>query len=510
MANSTADLGALAVTRAAPTAPQLRLPPRRWSRVFLPVLLIAGFAALALWASWDLVAPPVTVKIVPVRVQTGAVEVVGQELFKANGWVEPLPRPIDVPVETEGMYRVKEVLVNPGDRVVAGKPLVMLDGARAELDVEAAGKRHAKRLAAAKAAHADVKKAEVAVTNAKAAIKLARAECDADANTTAADVAKAEVGVKTAELNAEVEAALWRTKAVTSDVKLRQSQQALEAAKADKRTAEARLAKAIAMGEIRVKQAELAFTTTIADRASLAAKAEEADQEAADAEVEVRRYKLELERTRIVAPVSGVVMALNVRPGSVVGGKDSLPESKGAVVSLYDPKKLQIRVEVPVARFALVRQGSPAEVEVEDVLPGKKLAGCVLYDSHLANISRNSVPVRVELTGDPPSQLRPEMIASVRFLAPPSSSQPRTETVQRIVIPRRLLVTDSDIPQVWVVDPVNGRAELRALDLAPGEKDRTAETVEVVGGLNPTDKLIGTGREKVRAGSRIKVVGEDR
>ena len=142
------------------------------------MILVAGFAALALWASWDLVAPPVAVKVVPVRVQTGTVEVVGQELFKANGWVEPLPRPIDVPVQTEGMYRVKEVLVNPGDRVAAGKPLVLLDDARAELDLEAAGKRHAKRLAAAKAAHADVKKAEVAVANAEAVVKLAKAEGD--------------------------------------------------------------------------------------------------------------------------------------------------------------------------------------------------------------------------------------------------------------------------------------------------------------------------------------------
>jgi hypothetical protein len=78
-------------------------------------------------------------------------------------------------------------------------------------------------------------------------------------------------------------------------------------------------------------------------------------------------------------------------------------------------------------------------VEVEDVMPGKKFAGVVLYDSHLANVSRNSVPVRVELTGDPPPQLRPEMIASVRFLAPPSSGQPKTKTARRIVIPRKLV-----------------------------------------------------------------------
>ena len=126
----------------------------------------------------------------------------------------------------------------------------------------------------------------------------------------------------------------------------------------------------------------------------------------------------------MLAPFDGVVMGLHVRPGRTVGGKDSLPESKGAVVTLYDPKQLQVRVEVPVAKFALVRRGGPAEVEVEDVLPGKKLAGVVLYDAHLANVSRNSVPVIVELMGEPPGELRPDMIAAVRFLAPHECGRP--------------------------------------------------------------------------------------
>src|SRR5262249_23264722 len=152
--------------------------------------------------------------------------------------------------------------------------------------------------------------------------------------------------------------------------------------------------------------------------------------------------------------------------------------------------RLQVRVEVPVAKFALVRRGAPAEIEVEDVLPGKRLAGVVLYDSHQANVSRNSVPVRVELTGMPPPELRPEMIASVRFLALPSTGGPKAETSRRLVIPRRLLITEGDQPRVWVVDPVSGRAALRTVELAPGEKGRQGETAEVAGGLNPTDKLI--------------------
>lgn len=508
MANPHADLGALSVTRT--SAPVLRVP-RRWAnRVLLPLALIAGFATLVLWASWDVIVPPVAVKVVPVRVQTGTVEVLGQEVFRANGWVEPRPRPADVTIQTEGMYRVKDVLVLPGERVTAGKQLLVLDTARAELDRDAADRRHAKRLAAAKAAREDVNKANVAVVNAEASVKLAKAEGEADVNAAKADATKAEVAVKAAELAVTVEEELWRSKAITSDIKLRQARQGLEVARTEEGAAAAKLAKARTGAAVRVKQAELALDTANAERASLTARVEEADQDAADAAVDLRKADLELARTKIVAPFDGVVMGLFVREGRIVGGKDSLMESKGAAVTLYDPKKLQVRVEVPVTKFALVRRGDPVEVEAEDVLPGRKLPGVVAYDSHQANISRNSVPVIVELTGNPPSELRPDMIAAVRFLAPRSSDQPATQTTRRYAVPRRLLVTDGDTPRVWVVDAVTGRADLRTIELAAGEKDRQGETAEVIGGLNPTDKLIATGREQLKVGSRVKVIGEDR
>lgn len=504
MPNSAADLGALSVTRTAPAASALRFPRRWGSRVVLPLALVAGFLGLVVWASWDAIAPPVPVKVVPVLVQSGAVELVGQELFRANGWVEARPLPVDVPVQTDGAYRVKAVRVTPGERVSAGQVLVELDDTRAALDLEAAGKRHDRRLAGLKAAEADANKAAVAGTNAKALVELAKAEYAADVTTAVADAARAATLVRAAELSLAVEDDLWRSRAVTSDVKVRQARQAVEVAKAERDAADAKLGKAKTATEVKVRQAEIAVSTAAADVASLSARAEEARQEAADAEVEVRRAKLELDRTRVSAPVAGVVMALNVREGRVVGGKEAAGDSR-AVVTLYDPKKLQVRVEVPVAKFALVRAGLPVEVEVEDVLPGRKLAGVVLYDTHQANVSRNSMPVKVSLPDDPPPELRPDMIAAVRFRSQPQSGGAKTETAKRLVVPRRLLVADSDIVRVWVVDPVTGRAALRAVEVVPGDGD----SAELTGGLNATDKLISTGRDGLRPGTRVKVVGED-
>ena len=509
MANPQADLTALAVRRT-PTA-DLR-PPRRWvSRIVLPLALIGGFVGLAGWAAYDRIAPPLAVRVAPVLVRTGAIEEpAGAELFKANGWIEPRPRPVDVPVQTEGMYRVKEVRVNPGDAVTAGQVLVVLDDTSARLALESANARLARRQAADRSAAADVVKADVALKNAVVAVELAKAEGVAEVKAQEAAVTKAEAMLASSETAVRVEEDLRRSGAVTSDVKVEFARQQRDVARAEVASAKALLARARTAAATRVRLAESARDAAEAELASMKAKAEEAQQETADAAVEVKKAQLELDRTRLTAPIDGVVMALNVREGTIMGGPNSGSRHLDGAATLYEPNRLQVRVEVPIGKFQFVRYGQPAVVEVEDVLPGVKLTGTVLYDTHLANIARNSVPVKVALPDDPPDQLRPEMIASVRFQAPASPSQPKGEAIRRLVVPRRLLVTDGDQVKVWVVDQSRGRAELRAIQLAPGESERTGETAEVVSGLNPTDKLIASGLDRLQPGLRVTIAGEER
>jgi RND family efflux transporter MFP subunit len=472
-------------------------------------LLLAGFAGLLAWASWDWIVPPLEVKVVPVLVQTGGVEVrVGQELFKATGWIEPRPLPIDVPVQTEGMYRVVEVKINPGESVKAGQVLFRLDDAKPRLDLEASQKRLARRKAAVGSAEADREKARVTLQNAGVAIELTRKEWEAEVRTVEADVTKAQAMAANADLSLKVEEDLFKSGTVRSDVKVSQARLMRDVAAAEVTNAKAKLAKARTSSEVQVRLAETARAAAEADVNSLKAKVVEAEQEVADAEVEVKKAQLELTRTEIVAPVDGVVMQLNVRAGSMAGGPPKLSDKENAAVTLYEPKMLQVRVEVPIAKFQFVRYGHPVVVEIEDVLPGQKLTGTVLYDTHLANVARNSVPVKVSLPDEPPPQLRPEMIASVRFQAPATQDHSKSETVQNLVVPRRLLIDQGDAVRVWVVDPLGVSAELRTVTLRDSDKGRTSETVEVVSGLQASDKLIATGLEQLKPGSRIRIVGE--
>ena len=106
--------------------------------------------------------------------------------------------------------------------------------------------------------------------------------------------------------------------------------------------------------------------------------------------------------------------------------------------------------------------------------------------------------------------MRPDMIAVVHFWAPPSEAkEPASESVH-ILVPRKLLVWEGDEARVWIVDQAAGRAVLRTVVLGPGEKDRKTEMVEVAQGLQPSDKLITSGRESLTPGDRVRIIGEER
>jgi HlyD family secretion protein len=509
MVTSSADLRALSVSRTASDVP-LRLPRHWWSRVIFPGALLLGFAGLMVWASWDSLVPPLPVQVRAVIVQSGQVEVAGQELFKANGWIEPRPLPIDVPVQTEAMVRVVRVLVNPGERVKAGQLLVILDDSRAKLDEQGAVQRLQRKQAALRAAGTEVGKAEVAFKNAQVAVTLATTEGEAEVQALHAEVVKAEAEVRAAELAVEQEEQLLRGGVSGAEIKVKRAKLQRDVTLAEVQSAKARVTKAKTAAEVKVRLAETARAAAEADVANWKAKAEEVREEVAEADVEVRKARLECERTRLIAPSDGVVMQLNVREGSMAGGKSTFPEHKDAAVTLYDPKKLQVRVEVPITKFQYVRNGQPAIVEVEDVLPGQKLMGTVLYDTHQANIARNSVPVKVSLPENLPEQLRPDMIASVRFQAPPQAKPAEAKAVQRFLVPRKLLRQEGETHSVWIVNQLTKQAELRPVRLAAGEKDKEGEWVQVTEGLQPSDRLIESPIEQLRSGLRVSITEEVR
>ena len=166
--------------------------------------------------------------------------------------------------------------------------------------------------------------------------------------------------------------------------------------------------------------------------------------------------------------------------------------------TLYDPMSLRVRVDVNQAQVAAISAGMEARATAT-ARPDKPYEGRVVRVVQEADINRTTLQVHVRIA-DPDAILRPEMLCQVRFIgAAPSTPGKESEGGRTAVrIPARLVGEDGS---VWVVDPVRGTALKRKL----GVGARDGEWVEVLSGLDVSDKVIDEGRNGLEDGRRVRV-----
>lgn len=209
---------------------------------------------------------------------------------------------------------------------------------------------------------------------------------------------------------------------------------------------------------------------------------------------------LMLERTRVRAPVAGVVMARLAAPGMPAGGmRDGKP-----LIELYDPAQLQVRADVPLADAGRVAIGDRAEIAL-DVLPGRTLRGEVIRVVHQADIAKNTVQAKVRII-DPAPELKPEMLARVRILPRVPAGSAATARAAKAVpwVPEGCIDRDGPEAAVLVVaelDSGRGVVERRAVELGASEGGWT----EVPAGLRAGDLAIARPSGAPRAGARVRI-----
>jgi multidrug efflux pump subunit AcrA (membrane-fusion protein) len=174
---------------------------------------------------------------------------------------------------------------------------------------------------------------------------------------------------------------------------------------------------------------------------------------------------------------------------------------------LYDPGKLQVRVDIPLADAAKVSVGRRAKVVV-GVLPDRTFDGEIARIVPQADIQRNTLQVKVRII-DPAPELRPDMLARVRFAdgtVANASTAPTTGGSLQVLAPESMLNRRTDgRATVWVVDANADAAELRTV--VPGE-GRRGGWVVIREGLRAGDRIIAGDVSTLRAGQRVNVVGE--
>lgn len=224
--------------------------------------------------------------------------------------------------------------------------------------------------------------------------------------------------------------------------------------------------------------------------------------------------KLTLSRMEIKSPVAGVVMTRLVEPGTRISMSNiSSGERMGAVARLYDPKKLQVRVDVSLADCAKLGVGTRAEIMTE-ALPDKTFQGEVTRLVHEADIQRNTVQFKVAIRNPVPT-MKPEMLCRVRFLATTQTSSAamlgaHQSSSYQLLAPRAAIINvTNERGQAWIVDHSSRTsgtvAALRDVTLAGAERNGL---IEIADGLQPGDRLIVDPPAAIKPGVGIRVLGE--
>lgn len=370
-ATTGVDLRQLSFERSAPKSSSLKLPRNVFSRYVAPIGLLGAFAGLFVWSARDSFLPAQDVTVTPVIVSKAEIQQEGTPLFQAAGWVEPRPTPVIVSSLASGM--VNELLVVEGESVKKGQPLATLVDTDAKLTLQ-------QTQASFRLADADVHTAEAALAAAETALdnpnELRAALADAES-------LLEETKLTLGNLPYAIDAANNRRTLATENVDrkekagaaiagrvLREARSELSATENGLAELEARLptlgAQVAALERKRAALSQQLELMTEQKRAVAAAEgslaAAKARREQAQLAVDVA--SLNLDRMVIRAPISGRVLTVDARPGKALTGLDPLAvQNSSAVVSLYDPASLQVRVDVRLEDVPQVRIGQPASIE---------------------------------------------------------------------------------------------------------------------------------------------------
>jgi HlyD family secretion protein len=237
------------------------------------------------------------------------------------------------------------------------------------------------------------------------------------------------------------------------------------------------------------------------DLARLGPRAEVKEQvraQIAEARGRLAFYETQLANTVIRAPITGTILERVVERGEfVTTGFVGDRGAKGYVVSLADLNDLQVELDINQNDFA--RLGARQKgVVTTDAYPDRKYPGVIEEISPEANRQKATVQVKVKVL-NPDEYLRPEMNASVAFVAEPKAGEASSNAAAKPVV----LAPAAAINNGVVFVAVGDRAVRRTV--------RTAGSVNQ-GNLRVEDGLIG-GEDLIldpppglTDGSKIKVM----
>ena len=222
----------------------------------------------------------------------------------------------------------------------------------------------------------------------------------------------------------------------------------------------------------------------LADQTDADAKAKEAVVDANEANV--RQLEAMQSFKTLAAPFDGVVTARNVELGMLINsGGSGQP-----LFEVSDLHRVRIYVQVPQSFTAGLTVGMKATFEMPQY-PGARFEATL---SHISkSINQNSHSMQVELQADNAAgKFFGGSYCNVHFEIPTDANL--------VKVPSTALITGNQGTQIATLDS-NDKVVLRSVQLGRDLGD----SVEVVAGLSPTDRIINNPPETLAAGDAVRV-----
>ncbi|HHL71582.1 MAG TPA: efflux RND transporter periplasmic adaptor subunit [Bacteroidetes bacterium] len=203
------------------------------------------------------------------------------------------------------------------------------------------------------------------------------------------------------------------------------------------------------------------------------------------AEIEHKQAQLNLQYTRITAPISGVIGERLLRVGDRIQPADKL-------FSVVNTDEIIAVVYVPEKEIGRIHKGQEAFI-TSDHLQGRKFKGIVKRVSPVVDPSSGTFKVTIGI-GNAGRKLRPGMFVNVHII---------TEThTDAVLVPKTAVVYENEQLNVFVVrDSIAKKVTLK-------RGFETSDAIESLAGLQAGDKVIVVGQAGLKDETPVRIINE--
>ena len=215
---------------------------------------------------------------------------------------------------------------------------------------------------------------------------------------------------------------------------------------------------------------------------------DDATVQLATSKAQLAEVRARLERTKILAPITGVLNNLMVEQGEYV-------QSGMSVAEIVDTETVKVVVDAPERDITFFTVGQNAEVFYNYRDRDESLVGTITFISELADQQTRSTSMEITLKNKK-GYLRSGQITRVRLI--------RRTLKDAVLIPLLAVIPMENGNAVYVVNST--KAQRREVELGTIKGDR----VQIKNGLKPGDRLIIAGHRFVAPGQKVNAVEENK